>query len=91
MAGRPAGLSDDDSVDLDRPEDAGIDNDYGEATPGLFTNPSRRTPGGFSKVTPMNGKGGDYVMDVGEGQTNRTNADSQRKLLDKGKGKNEDN
>ena len=89
--------SDEDSVDLDRPEDAGIDNEYGQATPGLFANPSRITPGGnggFAKVAPIGGKDGDDVTDevlnAGEAQTNRTNAHSQRKLLDKGKGKDEE-
>ena len=88
-----AGYSeDDDSVDLDRPEEIGIDNDYGEATPGLFTNPSRRTPGGFAKVAPMGGKDvTDEVLNAGTQQTGRSNvAHSQRKLLDKGKGKDED-
>ena len=96
------GSDDDDSVDLDRPEDAGIDNDYGEATPGLFTNPSRRTPGEggggqFAKVSPMPQKdmGIDMTDEVAI-PSERLNINSTRKLLDKpkskgkGKGKDED-
>ena len=45
-------------------------------------------------MAPIGGKDGDDVTDevlnAGEAQTNRTNAHSQRKLLDKGKGKDEE-
>ena len=79
------------SVDLDRSVNAGIDNH--DTTPegqGLFTNPSRRTPGGaFNKVTPDHSKDKAKGIDVGEdllshaNQASNRNDYSDRKMLNK--------